>query len=109
MKTYARPKAMFRKEKAKKDNDEDNMCSDSFEEQAYTATLCKTGMQCMPIVGVRSRRLLLDLTLGKKVNETTRARNIASDTSLIISFRDSSPVYTPKQRVTSLAINRFLF
>ena len=31
-----------------------------------TATLCKTGMQCMPIVGVRSRRLLLDLVWGKK-------------------------------------------
>ena len=39
MKTYARPKAMFRKEKAKKDNDEDK-CSDSFEEQAYILQLC---------------------------------------------------------------------
>ena len=57
--------------------------------------LCKTGMQCMHIVGVRSRRLLLDLHgLGKKVNETTRARNIASDTSLII-FRFAIPAQSP--------------
>ena len=49
----------------------------------------------MPIVGVRIESPTVARSgLGKKVNQTTRARNIASDTSLIISFRDSSPVHT---------------